>query len=95
MLSEPWKIYFHAEGIWGSTPRKFLAPGVANCEFLYHSRSFCSNTPTPYPFKKSPQIYTDLKNAPGRWKRSENALAVELDLICIMTQYIQDKMATF
>ncbi len=52
------------------SPRNFLPSGVANGAFQCHFGSLYSNTPTPSPSKKfSLQIYTDLKDGPGSWKK--------------------------
>ena len=55
---------------WLSSPRIFLASGVANDAFQCHFWSLHSNTPTPSPSKKiSHQICTDLKNGPDELQK--------------------------
>ncbi len=76
LLNEP-QIVYPFQGVWGSSPRNFLASGVTNGAFQYHFGSLYSNTPTRSPSKGfSLQIYTDLTNGPGSWKKVWNQTQV-------------------
>ena len=78
-VSFKWTLYETPSfrGVWGPSPRNFLASVVANCAFQCHFGSLHSNTPTPSPSKIiSLQIYTDLKNGPESWKKVWNQTKV-------------------
>ncbi len=77
LLNDPQMKHPVPRGVWGSSPRNFLASGVANSAFQCHFGPVYHNNPTPSPSKISfLQIYTDLKNGPGSWKKVWNQTKV-------------------
>ena len=76
IVRESQKDMVYCRGVWGSSPRNFLDLRVANGVFQSFCGAIYPNTHTPTPQKISLQIYTDLKNGPGSWKKVWNQTKV-------------------